>query len=167
MLGAVAEKVSSLAAPATPTTTAAPAPTGIEGQLQQLATTVQALVTKDDGKAKAERRAAITTAVAGTVAEQHRELIRGALATLALDGEIDLHAEATQAEVDKALTKLRAKHPAAFATAGNSSPADSVRHGVIPEGTPLHELTREQLAAMPDEEFSKRRREGAKSRLAV
>lgn len=133
----------------------APAPTGIEAQVKQLSDAVQGLVGEKTNEQKQQRRKAITDAVVAAANEQSRELVRHQLATLALDGAIDLHAENTTAEVEKALTRLRANAPGHFATPGNGAPAASGAHDVIPPGTQLHQLTEEQLARISDADFNK------------
>lgn len=138
----------------------------LEQQLESLASTVQQLASKDESAAKSERRRAITDAVVAQAAEGQRDLVRGALATLALDGVVDLYAERTQDEVNKALAKLRAAHPGAFA-APNSAPAPGAKHNIIPDGVALHELTAEQLARLSDEDFSRLRKAARTSGLAV
>lgn len=139
----------------------------LEEQLEQIASKVNALASKDEHAAKSERRRAITDAVISQASEGSRELVRGALATLAIDGAIDLYAERTQDEVDKALAKLRASHPGAFASSTNGMPAPGAKHNIIPEGVALHELTAEQLARLSDEDFSKMRKAARTSGLAV
>ncbi len=158
MITALAEKLDKLATPAAPAAgAAAPAASnGIEDQLKQLAGVVQGIVSKDDAKAKADRRKALTDAVAGAARDDaSREIVRGALATMAIDGEIDLFAADTAAEADKALTRLRASKPGLFAPNGNGAPAASGAHDAIPPGMKLHQLTEEQLARITDEDFKK------------
>lgn len=130
-------------------------PTGIEAQVKQLAEAVGGLVGDKQNEAKAQRRKAITDGVVAQANDASRELVRGALATLALDGAIDLAAEATQLEVDKALTKLRAANPGHFVATGNGAAAAAGAHDIIPPNTPLHRLTEEQLARLSDDDFKK------------
>lgn len=159
VIDAFSSKLDALAKPSAPATP----PSAVE----QLAAKVDALLGREDAKAKTDRRHAIMAGVAAHAQESQREMIRGAVAMMHIDGEIDLTAEATQAEVDKALTKLRAKYPGAFAAAGNASPAAGIRHGDVPPGTPLHEYTREQLARLTPEEVNKLRKASRTSGLAV
>lgn len=147
-------------APATP-------PNPLAAELAELKTAVQSIVGDKTNEQKSARRKAITDAVVSVAKEDQRELVRGALSTLVLDGAVDIHAENTTAEAEKALTRLRAAHPAAFAPASSSSGASDGQHDLIPPGVPLHELTREQLARMTDEDFSKARKAARTSRLAV
>lgn len=168
LVEAIGEKLTTLAPAQAPAgTPAPPAPTGLEAQVAALATAVGGIVSKEDRAAKDARRKAITEAVASQANEASRELVRGALATLALDGAVDLHAEATQAEVDKALTRLRASNPGYFAGAPSSTAAPTGNHSLIPPGVALHELTSEQMSRLSDEDFAKARRAARTSKLAV
>ena len=168
MVEGLGEKLTTMAKPPAiePGKTDESAKSPLEQQLESLASTVQQLASKDESAAKSERRRAITDAVVAQATDAQRDLVRGALATLALDGVIDLYAERTQDEVDKALAKLRAAHPGAFA-APNSAPAPGAKHNIIPEGVALHELTAEQLARLSDEDFSRLRKAARTSGLAV
>ena len=105
--------------------------------------------------------------MAAAATETNRELIRGALATMALDGEVDLHAPDSAAETEKALSKLRARYPGAFATATNGQPAPGSQNQLIPPGVELHQLTAEQMARLTPEDFAKARRAARTSKLAV
>lgn len=146
-----------------PAAASAAQPTAVE----QLAAKVDKLLGRDEAREKTERRHAIMSGVAAHAQESQREMIRGAVAMMHIDGEIDLTAEATQAEVDKALAKLRAKFPGAFASGGQTNPAAGIRHGDVPPGTPLHEYTKEQLSRLTPEEFTKLRKASRTSGLAV
>lgn len=167
VIDAFSSKLDALAKPQAPDPAAPSAPATPPSAVEQLAAKVEALLGREDAKAKTDRRHAIMAGVAAHAQESQREMIRGAVAMMHIDGEIDLTAEATQAEVDKALTKLRAKYPGAFAAAGNASPAAGIRHGDVPPGTPLHEYTREQLARLTPEEVNKLRKASRTSGLAV
>jgi len=154
------------AAPATPEQPAASA-NPIEAKLDKLATVVESIVGDKQDQAKKERRKTITDAVVAAANESGRELVRHALATLALDGAVDLHAENTTAEVAKAIDKLRASHPGSFTGPQNPQGATGGQHDLIPPGVALHELTADQLARLSDEDFSKLRRAARTSKLAV
>lgn len=168
MLEALGGKLDALAKPAPQAAEQAQAPGNpLESKLEQLAGVVQSLVGDKTNEQKTARRKAITDAVVTAAKEDQRELVRGALSTLVLDGAVDIHAENTIAEAEKALAKLRAAHPGAFAPASNSTGASAQNHDLIPPGVQLHELTREQLARMSDEDFSKARKAARTSRLAV
>lgn len=168
LLEAVVGKLDALAKPAAQTPEQPQTPGNpLESKLEQLAGVVQSLVGDKTNEQKTARRKAITDAVVTAAKEDQRELVRGALSTLVLDGAVDIHAENTIAEAEKALSKLRAAHPAAFAPASGSSSASAQNHDLIPPGVQLHELTREQLARMSDEDFSKARKAARTSRLAV
>lgn len=134
--------------------------------MQALATAVTGIVSEKQQAEKAERRKAITAAVAGAATEQGRDLIRGALATMALDGEVDLHAQDATGEADRALAKLRARYPGAFAAPASSTPAPSGSFEQLPPGVELHQLTPEQLERLSPEAFSKLSRQSRTSGLA-
>ena len=127
MVEGLGEKLTTLAKPPAiePGKTDESAKSPLEQQLESLASTVQQLASKDESAAKSERRRAITDAVVAQATDAQRDLVRGALATLALDGVIDLYGGRTQDEVDKALAKLRAAPPGAVGadvTATTSGP---------------------------------------------
>lgn len=167
MLEALGGKLDALARPQTPAAGEQTPANPLEAKLEKLAGVVESIVGDKQDEAKKLRRKTITDSVIAAAKEDQRELIRGALSTLVLDGAVDIHAENTAGEVDKALTSLRAAHPAAFAPASGSSSASAQNHDLIPPGVQLHELTREQLARMSDEDFSKARKAARTSRLAV
>lgn len=145
----------------------APKPTGLEAQVSELATIVKGLATKEADGVKAQRRKTIEDTVIAAAKQDVRDLVRGELAMLALDGAIDLHAEDTAGQVDKALAKLRAKNPGHFAAASGSAPAPTGQQNPIPPNAQPHELTPEQLNRLSDEEFSKLRKASRTSGLAV
>lgn len=145
----------------------APAPGSVEAQIADLAKIVTGLATDKSDTVKAQRRKAVEDTVSAAAKPEARELVRGALAMLALDGAVDLHAENTAAEVEKALTKLRAKNPGHFAQATGSAPAPAGQQNIIPPGAQAHELTPEQLARLSDEDFTKLRKQSRTSGLAV
>ena len=132
-----------------------------------MAKRLAALEATESAVRRAEKRKAIESAVTGAATEAGRELIRGALHIMAVDGTIDLHADDPASESAKALARLRALHPGAFAPAASSNPAPSSGHDLMPPGVALHELTAEQLARLSDEDFSKLRRAARTSKLAV
>lgn len=142
-------------------------PSPLEAKLDKIATVVDSIVGDKQNEAKQQRRKAITEAVVASANESGRELVRHALATLALDGAVDLHAENTTAEVAKAIEKLRASHPGSFTSPQNPQGATGGQHDLIPPGVALHELTADQLARLSDEDFSKLRRAARTSKLAV
>lgn len=145
----------------------APKPGSLEETVANLAKVVNGLATDKSDVKKAERRKTVEDTVAAAAKPEHRELVRGALAMLALDGDVDLHAEDSAAQVSKALEKLRAKNPGHFAQATGSAPAPAGQQNPIPPNAQAHELTPEQLNRLSDEEFSKLRRTSRTSGLAV
>lgn len=145
----------------------APAPGSVEAQIADLAKIVTGLASDKSDAIKAQRRKAVEDTVSAAAKPEARELVRGALAMLALDGAIDLHAENTAAEVEKAMAKLRAKNPGHFAQATGSAPAPAGQQNIIPPGAQAHELTAEQLARLSDEDFNKLRKQSRTSGLAV
>jgi hypothetical protein len=170
LVEALGEKLSAIAPKAPEPPAGAPQnppASGLEAQVQALAAAVGGIVSEKQTAAKAESRRAITAAVAAAATETNRELIRGALATMALDGEVDLHAPDSAAETDKALAKLRARYPGAFATATSGQPAPASQNQLIPPGVELHQLTAEQMARLTPEDFAKARRQQSAKKLAV
>lgn len=171
LLEAVVQKLDKIGTPAAPADgtppAGTPAPGSVEAQIAELAKVVGSLATDKNDTIKAQRRKAVEDTVIAAAKESDRALIRGELAMLALDGVVDLYAEDSAGQVTKALDKLRASRPGSFAQPTGSAPAASGEHNLIPPGTPLHELTAEQLARLSDEEFSKARRAARTSKLAV
>jgi hypothetical protein len=145
----------------------APKPGSIEETVANLAKIVTGLATDKSDVLKAQRRKTVEDTVAAAAKPEARELVRGALAMLALDGHVDLHAEDSAAQVEKALTKLRAGNPGHFAAANGSAPAPNGQQNPIPPGAEAHELTPEQLARLSDEDFTKLRKQSRTSGLAV
>lgn len=127
---------------------------------------IEALKAARLAETRAQRRQQIEQSVLGQASEQARETVRLMLAGLHHDGAIDLHAEDPAAEAQKAAARLRQNMPGLFAQPGSASPAVSGSHQLVPD-IPLHEMTREQLALLSDDEFSKRRRAARTSGLVV
>jgi hypothetical protein len=96
LLEAVVAKLEKLGTPAAtegaPPAPGAPAPGSVEAQIADLAKVVGTLVTKDTDVAKAQRRKTVEDTVAAAAKPEAKDLIRGALALLVLDGHVDLHA---------------------------------------------------------------------------
>ena len=146
---------------------APPPPAPPSDPLAAVKAEIEAIKAQGLEAAKAQCRAAIEAAVLAHAGEKDRETVRLMLSGLGSTGAVDLTSEDVGGTTARALEKLRANSPGMFTVPGSSAPADSIRHGVVPEGTPLHEYTREQLDLVSDEDFSKIRRQGAKSKLAV
>jgi len=165
-IDAIVGKIGALAAPAK--VDPPPADVSAEAvQLAQLNAKINELAEAKTSADKAARRKTITSAIVDQAAPAHREAIRAHLTAMAFDGEADIYAENTQAEIDRASAKLRARFPGAFATAGDGRAAPAGQHDMIPPGVELHELTREQLERMSPEDFAKARKASRTSGLAV
>lgn len=144
----------------------APQAKGQEDDIAGVKAEIEALKSARAHELKAQRRSQVEQSVLGQASEQSREHVRLLLAGLHTDGAIDLYAEDPVAEAHKAATKLRQSMPALFAQTTHASPAPAGRHELVPD-VPLHELTKEQLSLLSQEEFSKRRRAARTSGLAV
>lgn len=144
-----------------------PKPGSIEETVANLAKIVTGLATDKSDEKKALRRKTVEDTVIAAAKPDARELVRGSLAMLALDGIVDLHAEDSAAQVSTALEKLRAKNPGHFAAASGSAPAPAGEQNPIPPNAQAHELTPEQLARLSDEDFNKLYRRSRTSGLAV
>lgn len=128
---------------------------------------IEALKARNADGDKATHRAAAEQHVLAQVTEQNRETVRLMLSGLHASGAVDLHAPDSAGTAARALERLRQNSPGLFTQPGNSNPADSTRHGVVPPGTPLHEYTAEQLAMVDDENFNKLRKSTRTGKLAV
>lgn len=127
---------------------------------------IEALKAARDAESKATRRQQIEQSVLSQASEQSRDTVRLLLVGLHHDGLINLHADDPIAEANKAATKLRQSMPGMFSAPGSASPAAAGAHQLVPD-IPLHEMTREQLSLLSDDEFSKRRRAARTSGLVV
>lgn len=165
-LDALVGKIGELAAPAK----VDPPAGNVSPEAQQLAALTAKINELDEAKRsgdKAERRRKITAAIVDQAQPAHREAIRTQLAAMAFDGEVDLFAEDIAGESARALAKIRARTPGAFAPASDGRMAPAGQHEMIPAGVELHELTREQLERMSPEDFAKARKASRTSGLAV
>jgi hypothetical protein len=150
----------------TPPAGTPPEPTGLELQVKQIADAVKGIVDERGNAAKSATRKAITDAIVGQANEQSRELVRGAVAMMALDGKIDLHADDAGAQVEKAVAELRGSNPGYFAAAPSLIPVPGEKDFRLPAGIELHQLTEEQINRIPQEEFNKLLRAPRTSGLA-
>lgn len=157
----MAELKASLQKPAEP-----PPPVVPRDQADLLSERLQALESERTAEARARSRAAIETTVVSAALPEQRDLIKGQLALLAYDGKVDLSGDAN-AESARALEALRSRYPGAFARLGTAAPAPTGSHSLLPPGVKLHQLTAEQLAKIPQEEFAKLYKASRTSGLVV
>jgi hypothetical protein len=120
------------------------------------------LAERDKERARLDRRKAITDVILDNAHPQHKDALRLMLPSLHEAKEIDLHAEDTTSETDKALDKLRKKFPGFFRPIGPGAGGTQRGASADLEGVEWMQLSPEEQRAMSPEDFRKRFRSGGR-----
>jgi hypothetical protein len=122
------------------------------------------LAERDNERARLDRRKAITDVILNNAHPQHKDALRLMLPSLHEAKELNLDAEDTTSESDKALDKLRKKFPGYFRPQGPGAGGTQDGASADLEGVEWMQLTPEEQRSMSPEDFRKRFASGQRRR---